>query len=223
MKASRRDLLKHTLTASAALIGVSSLAKAQYGAQCLNGKTPKQPEGPFYPIVDQLDKDNDLINIRGSQKIAKGQVILVQGVVTDQNCQAVPGVLVEIWQACHTGKYNHAGDPNPAALDPDFQYWGKAVTNERGEYRFRTIVPGAYPAGDGWIRPPHIHFKVSKRGYLELITQMYFAGHDLNMKDFYIQRLSKADREKIIIPLRHVQQLPHPVGNFNIQIERLGR
>lgn len=221
MESSRRNLLKNSLTASAALLGVSAIAKAQ--GQCSALKTPPQPEGPFYPIVDQLDKDNDLINVRGSQKIAKGQVVIIQGVVTDQNCQPVPSVLVEIWQACHTGKYNHASDPNPAKLDPDFQYWGKAVTNARGEYRFRTIVPGAYPAGNGWIRPPHIHYKVSKVGYMELITQMYFAGHELNMKDLYIQRLSPADRAKVIVPLRRVQNLPHPVGNFNISIEKMGR
>lgn len=221
MESSRRSLLKNSLTTSAALLGISAIAKAQ--GQCLALKTPPQPEGPFYPIVDQLDKDNDLINVRGSKKIAKGQVIIVQGVVADQNCQPVPGVLVEIWQACHTGKYNHASDPNPAKLDPDFQYWGKAVTNARGEYRFRTIVPGAYPAGDGWIRPPHIHYKVSRVGYKELITQMYFAGHELNMKDLYIQRLSPADRAKVIIPLKHVQGLPHPIGNFNILIEKMTR
>jgi protocatechuate 3,4-dioxygenase beta subunit len=217
----RRNLIKNSLLTGAALMALPHRLQAQSQQQCSRLKTPVQPEGPFYPIVDQLDKDADLIHIKGSQKIAHGQVVMVQGVVIDQNCQPVSGVLVEIWQACHTGKYNHSSDPNPAPLDPNFQYWGKAVTNERGEYRFRTIVPGAYPAGQNWVRPPHIHFKVSKRGYMELITQMYFAGHKLNDLDLILQRVPKADQKKLVIEFKAVQGLPHPAGNFNIQIEKV--
>jgi protocatechuate 3,4-dioxygenase, beta subunit len=153
--------------------------------------------------------------------MAKGQVVIIEGVVTDQHCQPVKSVLVEIWQACHTGKYNHSSDPNPAALDPDFQYWGKAMTNEKGEYRFRTIVPGAYPADQDWVRPPHVHYKISKVGYMELITQMYFADQDLNSKDKILQRLPKSEQEKLIVSFQTVEGVAHPTGQFNIQIERI--
>lgn len=215
----RRDLLKNTLLAGAGLI-VTNVAEAAPG-QCSRAKTPIQPEGPFYPIVDQLDKDNDLIRVQGSTEIAKGQVVIVQGFVRDQNCEPVVGALVEIWQACHTGRYNHQSDPNTAPLDPNFQYWGKAVTNARGQYRFRTIVPGAYPAGQGWVRPPHIHFKVSKLGYLELITQMYFAGHSLNSRDQILRRLPQNDQAKVIVNFNTQQGLPHPVGQFDIVMEKV--
>lgn len=218
---SRRNLLKNSLMTGAALLAIPQALKAQAQGQCSRLKTPVQPEGPFYPIVDQVDKDADLVHIKGSQQFAKGQVVIVQGVVIDQNCQPVSGVLVEIWQACHTGKYNHNSDPNPAPIDPHFQYWGKAVTNGRGEYRFRTIVPGAYPAGQNWVRPPHIHFKISKLGYIELITQMYFAGHRLNDLDLLLQRVPKADQKKLVIEFKPTQGLPHPTGNFNIQIEKV--
>ena len=42
-----------------------------------------------------------------------------------------------------------------------------------GPSALKTIVPGDYPAGQGWQRPPHIHFKAQKRGFREL-TGMVF-------------------------------------------------
>jgi len=49
-------------------------------------------------------------------------------------------------------------------------------------------MPGAYPISEKIIRPPHIHFKVSKFGYQGLTTQMYFDGNDLNDKDVLLAR-----------------------------------
>lgn len=40
-----------------------------------------------------------------------------------------------------------------------------------------------YAAEDDWQRPPHIHFRVAKRGMRELTTQMYFANEPLNEID----------------------------------------
>lgn len=216
----RRDLIKNSLITSIGLMALGTTASANE-LMCKPGFTPRQPEGPFYPEDDQLDTDADLIHVNGSRLQALGEVIIVQGVVTDQNCKPVKGALVEIWQACVTGKYNHAADPNPAAVDPNFQYWGKSVTDEQGRYKFRTILPGAYPADENWVRPPHIHFKISRLGYKELITQMYFAGQALNDQDLILQDLSHADQEKVIVELKSETGLPHPVGNFDIQIRKL--
>lgn len=220
MTINRRNLLKNGLISTVAFLALPLNAKA--AEQCLSGeKTPPQTKGPFYPVVDQIDTDADLIQVAGATIGAKGKIIIVEGVVTDQTCKPVPGTLVEIWQACESGRYNHPSDPNTAPLDPNFQYWGKAVTDNEGKYRFRTIVPGAYPADTDWVRPPHIHFKVSRLGYIELITQMYFSGENLNDKDLILKRLKKSDQAKVIIDLKNVAQAPHPVGTFNIQIEKL--
>lgn len=214
----RRNLIKTALGTTTLIAFGSTQAET-----CKKNKTPKQPEGPFYPIDDQLDTDADLVLVEGAESRAKGEVIYIEGVVTDQNCKPVSGVLVEIWQACQTGRYNHPSDPNDAELDPNFQYWGKAVTNQDGNYRFRTIIPGSYPAGDDWVRPPHIHFKISKLGYLELITQMYFAGEQLNNDDLILNRLPIEERKKVIVPLkRHSFVDTEPLtGEFNISIEKL--
>lgn len=219
MKLNRRNLLKTSLISSAALLTLPIIANA--GEQCLDNKTPPQTKGPFYPVIDQIDTDADLILVNGASERAKGQIVIVEGVVTDQNCKPVPGTLVEIWQACESGRYNHPSDPNTAPLDPNFQYWGKAVTDAKGQYRFRTIIPGAYPADTNWVRPPHIHFKISRLGYIELITQMYFAGDSLNSKDLILQRLKKSDQNKVIVEFKSNSQTPHPIGTFNIQIEKI--
>lgn len=219
LKMKRRDLLRTGLLSSLGVLAIAPFAKAE-DLMCVKGLTPKQTEGPFYPVIDQVDTDGDLIYVKGSTKQALGEVVIVEGIVTDQNCTPVKNALVEIWQACHTGKYNHAADPNTAEIDPDFQYWGKAITDAKGFYRFRTIIPGAYPADVGWDRPPHIHFKISALKHKELITQMYFAGHALNDKDLILQDLSADDQKRVIVEFSDKGQR-HPVGQFNIQIRKL--
>lgn len=55
-------------------------------------------------------------------------------------------------------------------------------------------MPGAYPADKHWIRPPHIHFKISKQGYRSLTTQMYFPDEKLNDADLLLRSKSIAER-----------------------------
>ncbi len=216
----RRHLIQKSLLSTAAIVVFPQLGQAQQN--CGLGKTPPQVKGPFYPVVDQLDKDSDLVQVDGAAAIAVGQIVVIDGTVTNQNCLPVEGVLVEIWQACHTGRYNHPSDPNTqVALDPNFQYWGKAVTDKNGFYRFRTIIPGSYPADVGWDRPPHIHFKLAKLGYKELITQMYFAGDELNAQDKLLQQLPQKEQAKLVVEFKTVESIPHPVGKFDIQIEKV--
>lgn len=209
----RRTFLKIGLTSLAA---TASLAKA---AELCLGRTPQQTEGPFYPVKDQADKDWDLVSVKGRTKAAQGEIIFIQGQVVDGACQPVADALVEIWQACASGKYNHPNDPNTAPLDVNFQYWGRAITDGEGRYMFRTIKPGAYPASSDWWRPPHVHYKVHKRGYLELTTQLYFAGEAYNAEDKILQRLPKADQEKVVCPIV-LSSDGQKVVTFNLALEK---
>ncbi|MBC7742599.1 MAG: hypothetical protein H7061_10405 [Bdellovibrionaceae bacterium] len=213
----RRNLLRNGLLSSAALFTLPAIA----ADACKPGRTPPQVKGPFYPVVNQVDTDADLIMLQGHSQIADGEIVLVEGIVSDQRCLPVEGALVEIWQACKTGRYNHPSDPNTAALDPNFQYWGKAVTDKNGFYRFRTIIPGAYPADTDWMRPAHIHFKVARLGYNELITQMYFEGDKYNSSDKILQQLKKDDQQKVIVKFAPLPNVPHKVGQFDIQIVKI--
>ena len=99
-----------------------------------------------------------------------GSKVLLQGQVTDTAGAALPGVVVEIWQADAAGNYNHPADSDPSALREDFQYFGAAVTDENGEYAFLTLKPAPYET-----RPAHIHFKVKSSGTTLLTSQFYFA------------------------------------------------
>ncbi len=108
-----------------------------------------------------------------------GERILVEGRLTDEAGRAVPGALIEIWQANAAGRYVHREERHPAPLDPNFLGAGRTITGVDGSYRFVTIKPGSYPWGNhrnAW-RPAHIHFAVFGAGIAQrLITQMYFPG-----------------------------------------------
>jgi len=159
--------------------------------------TPILELGP-YPVMkyrNQADHDIDLTTIKGNKGIAKGKQLLLSGIVSDENCKPIQGAVVEIWQANHFGKYHHEFD-NKGEEDPNFQGWGQAITNEKGEYKFKTIVPGLYAK-----RTRHIHFKISKRGFHELTTQLYFDGEDRNKTDGILNNFPHEDQQQIIRPM----------------------
>lgn len=183
------------------------------------GVTPQQTAGPFYP-ADKINVSTDLVRLDGQSQKAIGDIVVVEGLVLDQAYQIIPGALVEIWQACASGRYNHVDDPNPAPLDPHFQYWGKAFTDQNGFYRFRTIIPGSYPAEEGWNRPAHIHFKIMHPQYQDVITQMYFKHDPLNDVDQILLELKQSDQDKLIVDFKNRADLNHPVGQFNIQMKK---
>lgn len=216
----RRSFLK-----LAGLTGISALASMK-GAEALDScdfrPTVQQPLGPFYPKRFPLDTDVDLTILKGSSKRAIGELVIVEGVVTDEFCRPVAGAIVEIWQACHTGKYNHPSDTSPTPLDPDFQYYGTMKTNALGEYSFKTIKPGSYQASDTWRRPPHIHYKVSLRGYRELVTQLYFEGDVLNQHDHILQDLHHEDQKKVVVKFDRVNLKGESVlkGKFDLTIKK---
>jgi protocatechuate 3,4-dioxygenase, beta subunit len=168
-------------------------------AQALK-RTPGQILGPFYPVLKPPSQGADLTTVPGKPGHAEGQVIHVLGRVVNLQGQPVQGARVEIWQANTHGRYNHPSDTNPAPLDPHFEGFAVLTTDAEGRYRFKTIKPGAYPAGPDLIRPPHIHFEVTGQ-INRLVTQMYFAGEPLNDKDPFLQSAG-ASKEGLIVPLR---------------------
>jgi protocatechuate 3,4-dioxygenase beta subunit len=91
-----------------------------------------------------------------------------------------------------------------------------------GAFRFRTVVPGAYPASPTWTRPPHIHLKVAKAGYLELVTQMYFPGHPLNGRDHLLLRKTADERTRMIATDAGIGGDGLRIFRFAVVIERIG-
>lgn len=180
MKLSRRHFIKTGLVAST----LTSVALARASKFSV---TPAEIEGPFYPLTPQKDRDFDLTHIKGRSGTALGQVIHIEGIITDIHGQPIEDATVDLWQANAAGRYRHPRDTNPVPVDPNFQGWAIVPSGASGEFNFKTIMPGAYPAARNWTRPPHIHFKVNKTNYAELTTQMYFPEHELNAIDWLIQ------------------------------------
>lgn len=206
----RRNFIKNaTLGTLAGVIATQTSAKSL---------TPTEVEGPFYPITPQKDKDADLTQVEGKAGIAKGEIIEVSGQVFDQDGNPVEDVTIDLWQANSFGKYHHPHDNSEAPIDENFQAWAILQSGKQGKFKFKTIIPGAYPLGASQQRTPHIHFKIGKHGFLPLLTQMYFPDHPLNHQDGLFKR--KSAKEQALMTAKKLSK----TGNhyrFDFVIEQL--
>ncbi len=132
--------------------------------------TPAQQEGPYYTVDKPAERDNDLTSVQGATGTPAGTIVEFGGTVYAATGMPIEGAVIEIWQTDDQGIYLHPGDRNTASRDPNFQFYGEAVTDATGHYEFRTILPGEYEP-----RPRHIHVKVRLDGEEVLTTQFYFA------------------------------------------------
>ena len=212
----------HGLTRRQVMHGALGAVALAAGAPLLAAEpTPPQTEGPFFPKKDQADKDLDLTRVEGRSTPARGEVIEVSGRVLDESGTPVAGAVLDVWQANAAGRYDHEADPNPAPLDPDFQGWARLTTDADGRYRIRTIKPGQYPVREGWARPPHIHFKVARRGFSEITTQMYFEGHALNRVDLLWNKLTPDERTRVTVAFEVPADGGPPAGRFDLVLARV--
>ena len=177
--------------------------------------TPRQTAGPFYPSTFPADADNDLVQIAGRNRTAKGTVTYVTGRVLDPTGQPVSGARVEIWQCDANGRYHNVRDGDAGRPhDENFQGFGQTVTDGAGGYRFLTVRPVPYPG-----RTPHIHFAVAAPGQRRFITQMYVAGEPQNERDSVLLGVrDPAARARLIVPLRPAPEIAQNAlaGEFDI-------
>lgn len=215
-KANRRKFLKGlSLTVGTGIISSSFVNQLTAPTTDTCKATPILEIGPYgvMKYKKQADHDIDLTQINGNSDIAVGQIINVFGKVTDKNCKPLKQAIVEIWSANHYGKYHHEYDTK-GQDDPNFQGWGQAITNDKGEYRFKTILPAPY--GN---RTRHIHFKISKRDYHELTTQLFFEGEEKNKTDFILNYLSHEEQQLVTCPI--IEKNNTKQVEFNIILDKI--
>ena len=201
MTKTRLPLSRRQFLATGAAAGIGVVAAE---AEQLRPFTPFIELGPFYPVEKPLDRDADLTLISGRSERAKGQIIHVIGRVVTRSGDPVANAAVELWQANSFGRYNHPADPNPAAIDPNFQGYGIQTTDSDGRFRFKTIKPASYPAGPDWMRAPHLHFDIMGKTD-RMVSQLFFKDDPLNDQD-RVLRAIRSNQEGLF--LRQHPQMP---------------
>ena len=152
------------------------------------GGTPRTIEGPLYvagaPVSvgdARLDDDSDA-----------GEILFMDGQVTDTAGKPIPGATVEVWHANTKGNYSFFDKSQSP-----FNLRRTITTDAEGRYRFRSIMPSGYGCppdgptqqlldrlGRHGQRPAHIHFMVSAHGYRQLTTQINIDGDAYLHDDF---------------------------------------
>lgn len=168
MKFSRRQCL--ILLAGLPLAGFLSAAIHRSRPQQLpptpacddpDALTPPQTEGPYF-TPDSPHRSS----LRESG--LKGTALVLTGQVLNTNCQPVARALLDWWHCDSEGAYDNQG----------FRLRGHQYTDEKGNFRLETVVPGVYPG-----RTRHLHVKVQGPGKPVLTTQLYFPGEAANRRD----------------------------------------
>ena len=181
------------LVATATTVLVSSRISV---AQNAAAATPRQTEGPFYPVSWTGDIDNDLVVVQGEAAKALGQIAHIEGRVMDVVGNPIAGAKIEIWQCDANGVYRHPRDERGGRRrDGGFQGRGRTVSDDKGRYSFRTIKPVTYPG-----RTPHIHFRVDPVRGAALITQLYVFGEKQNERDGVLNGIRDTrQRDSVIV------------------------
>jgi len=161
------------------------------------GLTPSQTLGPFFDF-GLIIPDGDVVATSQSA----GRHVVIEGTLRDGNGDPVADALVEVWQANAAGKYRHDADRQDRPLDPAFDGFGRVATSDRGEFAFKTVVPGRVPGPDGTLQAPHLAVGVLARGVLtRLVTRLYFEDEPSNAED-PVLALVPAERRSTLIAKR---------------------
>ncbi len=189
----RRTFIKHTALCAVAVSasGFIRFNGNRYVGDC---ETTSDILGPFYRPGSPLR--NNLL-VKGDT----GQVIELRGMIKHKDCQTpYRKAMIELWHCSSQGVYDNSSDK--------FLYRGTTYSDDKGQYTFKTILPVAYDAGGGNIRPAHFHMMVSAPGYQPLVTQLYFSGDPQIASDEYAS--SPTAKRRILT----VQSLPN--GNRKV-------
>lgn len=133
------------MTRWAALVLVFLALGASPAASAGAGCRPTAPDalGPFY------EPGAPVRSQVGTGYVLRGRVLAAG------TCRAIARARIEFWLVNPQGEYDDA-------------HRATVVAGRDGRYRFESNRPVSYST-----RPPHIHLRVSARGFRTLVTQHY--------------------------------------------------
>jgi catechol 1,2-dioxygenase len=145
------------------------------------GMTPSSVEGPFHSPAPPRERGD---RIATGTEWDRAERVVVHGTVRDTHGNRLPGATLDVWQADDRGSYD-----TQDAEQPDGNLRGLFVTDDKGEYWFRTVRPASYavpmdgPGGEMLramgrhpMRPGHLHLRVEAPGHHPLTTHAFVQG-----------------------------------------------
>ncbi|PPQ17791.1 protocatechuate 3,4-dioxygenase, alpha subunit [Bradyrhizobium shewense] len=151
----------------------------------------------------------------------EGERITLEGKVLDGAGTPLRDVLLEIWQANASGRYNHPADRSAGALEQEFRGWGRAGSDfESALVTFETIKPGAILDKAGRTCAPHINVWIVARGInIGLNTRLYFSDEEAaNAADPVLNLIEQPARRSTLIAKRS-ERAGKVVYSFTIHLQ----
>lgn len=140
-----------------------------------------------------ISKSNNLRRHTGGVELARGDYILLTGMVTDRKCVPVAGAIIQIWQADSLGIMKDFA-PDHRKRDKKFINTGTAITDNFGGYSFLTVLPGALND-----RAPFINFKILHKDFLPLETVMFFENQAYNDFDHILNYEVNPNKRHLLV------------------------
>jgi catechol 1,2-dioxygenase len=113
-----------------------------------------------------------------------GPAMFVNAWIKDQKGNPIEGAEIDIWHSSPEGLYEQQDEKQA-----DMNLRGKFVSDTKGHFAFRSVLPAGYPIpingpvgdliraqGRHNYRPAHLHFLIFKQGFKTLISQVYVKG-----------------------------------------------
>lgn len=132
-------------------------------------KTPEETEGPFPTKTPTSYVRSD---IRKGDGLGVNMTALITIANVTNNCNPLPGALVDIWHCDVDGNYSQYGGVQMQSSNYQSVNWfrGRQATDSNGRVVFKTIFPGWYQG-----RSTHIHAHIyDASGKSLLVTQIAF-------------------------------------------------
>lgn len=180
---------------------------------------------------------NNLRRYIGSPEFAQGNFITIKGKILDSNCVPVTGALVQIWHTDSKGVYKYSIDGptylnkrlmyvrslynNPVTTehrtpDKNFTGSGSVKTDNLGNYKFMTIMPGVNNI------VPVVHFHISHNDFSDMETVMFFPDSIGSMHNDAIRYYTPCVNEYLVlenlIAARKTGDTKDDIYEFNITL-----